>query len=171
MERTIMKTGLWAKCTDPDDICSVLEQIPVCAGGTNFDAVAFLHGVCGIFALALHDRFDHKLDWVLDDEYDGAFKNNPWAHLVHVFCSITDGEDILATVDVRGISDDFELFLDEFADFVDYPGVWVSPPSREELEREMIREVGAETYKEYYQAAMTIIEEHPDWYSAGEDDL
>ena len=160
-----MKTGLWAECADPEDICSVLEKISVVAGGINFDAAVFLHGVCGIFALALHDRFGYKLDWVLDDEYEGG---NPWAHLV---CSITDSEDILATVDVRGISDDFELFIDEFADFVDYPGVWVSPPSREELEREMIREVGAETYKEYYQAAMTIIEEHPDWYSAGEDDL
>ena len=116
-----MKTGLWAKCTDPDDICSVLEQIPVCAGGNNFDAVAFLHGVCGIFALALHDRFDYRLDWVLDDEYDGAFKNNPWAHLVHVFCSITDGEDILATVDARGISDDFELFIDVSAAFLPWP--------------------------------------------------
>ena len=163
-----MKTGLWAECADPEDICSVLEKISVVAGGINFDAAVFLHGVCGIFALALHDRFGYKLDWVLDDEYEGG---NPWAHLVHVFCSITDSEDILATVDVRGISDDFELLFDEFADFVDYPGVWVSPPSREELEREMIREVGAETYKEYYQAAMTIIEEHPDWYSAGEDDL
>ena len=40
-----MKTGLWAKCADPDDICSVLEKILVVAGGINFDAAVFLHEI------------------------------------------------------------------------------------------------------------------------------
>lgn len=51
-----------------EEPCEALEKIDL---GDGMDASIFLHGVCGIFALALHETFGYGL-WVV------AFEPENW---------------------------------------------------------------------------------------------
>lgn len=73
------------------------------------NAYDFLHGFCLSFALCLSKEFGYAIETVRNEDGD----------LIHAYC--VDPEEGLY-IDVRGITDDPELFFDEFADEVDYAG-------------------------------------------------
>lgn len=96
---------LFWKETDPSDALSRIK----CK--TVGDAQAFLHGVCGIFALALHEEFGYPVT-VYAEPADG--EDDPIVNrIVHIYCR--DGENF---IDVRGITADEDAFLNEFSDFI-----------------------------------------------------
>lgn len=69
----------------------------------------FLHGYCLSFAVCLSNRFGYPIETVRNEEGD----------LIHAYC--VDPKNGLY-IDVRGITNDPDLFFDEFADEVDYAG-------------------------------------------------
>ena len=75
----------------------------------RFNAFDFLHGYCLDFALLLSDELGYQLETVRD----------PAGALIHAYCiSEVDGEKLY--IDVRGITNDADLFFKEFEDEVDY---------------------------------------------------
>lgn len=82
----------------------------------DFGPDIFLHGVCGVFALALHERYGYVIRLALDDE-DGedAALSHPWDYLIHCFCVSESGRYI----DVRGVMDSEQTLMTEFSDLFD----------------------------------------------------
>ena len=66
-------------------------------------AIDFLHGLCTVFAYALHREFGYDIYSIYDE--DGI--------IVHAYCAVLNGEETVY-VDVRGCTTDFVLFMDEF---------------------------------------------------------
>ena len=77
----------------------------------TFSANDMLHGFCDIFAEVLAEEFNPNYQvYSLLDPSDG--------YLTHCYCVMFDGYKKYYA-DVRGITDDFNEFISEFADFVD----------------------------------------------------
>lgn len=169
---TRFRTGLWRTCPTDDKIVERLEQITLNPqdGLLRFDANFFLHGSCGVFALALHDIFGYRLGWLLDDEYnskdsDDLYASDPYMHIVHIFCVAETPEYGALFVDVRGMVDNAEMFFREFEDFFE-PPVRKPPysPTEEDLRNWMGLEAGSKTLEQFYRWAREMILRHPDWY-------
>ena len=153
-------TGLWLQVNDgEDDMEIVLGQFPV--PGCDDGAHAFLHGICGIFALALHDIFGYALDWCVEDDFEYADDPVPMDYLVHVFCF---DEERAAFIDVRGITTSMEAFFEEFEDFFTPPGIYVGDLDAEMLKQTMVSDMGNKTYEDLYAAACALIQGHRSWY-------
>lgn len=152
-------TGLWLQYSGAPEVqWEALDGIPV----MNDSAMIYLHGVCGIFALALHDIFGYKLDWAVEDDIEWAEQNpDPMDYLVHVFCYDEERE---AFIDVRGITTSMKDFFEEFEDFFTPPGVYVGDLEAEALRQSIIADKGEETFQNYYDLACIMINEHRDWY-------
>lgn len=164
--RREVKTGLWASCKKDVEFVDELAKYPFANFFVSLEGgmSVFLHGMCGIFALALHDRLGYNLGWILDDEYEGE---NPWAHLVHLLCYQPDTEDgnPCTWIDVRGATDNYRDFCEEFEDFFDFPGTCVEPPDPDKVRETIISEVGETGFNLLYQEAKAFIGQHPDWYT------
>ncbi len=77
----------------------------------TFSANDMLHGFCDIFAEVLAKKFNPNYQvYSLLDPSDG--------YLTHCYCMLSDS-DKKYYIDVRGITDNFNEFISEFADFVD----------------------------------------------------
>ena len=122
------------------------------------------NGICGVFALALHDRFGYPIEHIVapiepEEEYEGDLEDNvPVNSLVHIYCV---QDDIL--LDVRGATDDEALFMSEFSDWVDGNESYFSfdtSDCRQFVETSMT----AQNYAAYYHAAVELIDRHPEWY-------
>lgn len=114
---TEVETGFW-KDIEPN------ESLARVALGDDADASWFLHGFCGIFALALHERFGYEIEVAAEEDIDGL----PWeSRLVHIYCR---HEGLF--VDARGAVGDKKRFLCEFEDF--YIESDCFPVTKEELE-------------------------------------
>lgn len=151
------------------DIEEALEEtlLPGAPAGLNHAGI-FLHGVCGVFALALHDRFGYDIWQVsgydetdMDPEDDDAA---PDEFLLHIYCVC--GEKL---IDVRGTTDDEEEFLSAFEDLCcteDTSGYPYAAVECREFVQTSMRE---SEYQLLYAAAMSVIDKHPQWYGAGRD--
>lgn|SRR5574344_1001512 len=112
---------------------------------TIFDETIFLHGVCGIFAIALHDIKGFDIVELYDEDKE----------VIHYFCQNNN-----KYYDIRGEMSDLKMFLNEFADFFDinkkkFPLVKIN--DYDKLQTEIINECGDEFYKDAYTIAKTII--------------
>lgn len=97
-----MRNGFWNEKSP----CDALERILL---GPGMDASIFLHGVCGIFALALNERYGYKIEVAAEEPEDDL----PWEdRIVHIYCRQES-----TYIDVRGAIDDKDEFLSEFDDF------------------------------------------------------
>lgn len=83
-----------------------LENVEV---GEYFNLYDFLHGHCDEFAAALSDYYGYPVEYILDTS----------KVLVHAYCT-QDIDGVKAYIDARGITNDAELFFEEFADFCTY---------------------------------------------------
>lgn len=146
---TTRGTLFWAT----EDPCAALEHIDI---GRKFDASFFLHGVCGIFALALNEIYGYTIEIAAEENYEGL----PWeARLVHVYC--VDGDNY---IDIRGVTDDQDAFFDEFADFLTgYDDEYFELPV-DDLRDFVHKEMSKDEFDLLYQAAMDIIHAHWDEY-------
>ncbi len=162
-----IRTGLMIG-GEETDFCDLLAEYPF-FDDQRVDYSVFLHGECAVFALVLHDVYGYPVDWVVDDNYDGT--DSPWNHLVHVYCYVGENgtkpdtsEDAVLWMDIRGMTGDPEEFFTEFQDFFDYPGVWVNPPDLEQMRKQLINDMGEETFIQHCAAAQDFIDEHSDWF-------
>ena len=131
--------------------------------GQKIDGQTFLHGECGIFALALHDTYGYDLGWLLDDDEENE-SDNPWHHLVHVFCiTNVDGEDDPVYIDVRGCQTNESRFEDPFEDFFVEPN-YVYGVSYETIRDNIWMEMSKEEYDTFYKAAKLFIEQCKEFY-------
>ena len=87
-----------------------LENIRFCVDNSEeVDAGIFLHGICGVFALALHDRFGYPIEHVVVLEEPDDEDAEPYNDLIHIYC-VSDNK----FYDVRGCADNEDLFLMNF---------------------------------------------------------
>ena len=142
---------LFWDCEDPG---FALEQVPIGRGAT---AAWYLHGVCGIFALALHDIFGYAIVVAAEENIDGSPLESG---LVHVYCQ--DGDYY---IDVRGVTDNWDAFIDEFADFLGGYDDEYAEMSADDLRGLCGLEMSAEEFEWLYQAAAKLIQEHYDDYN------
>lgn len=91
-----MKKGYWEQIKDISDAQDELEKK---CNGARRNAYSFLHGFCDTFAKALHDKYNYDIQIITDKD------NN----LIHAYC-VKDN----FYIDIRGIIDDFEIFIQEF---------------------------------------------------------
>lgn len=111
----------------------------------------YLHGICGIFALALHEVFHYEIYVLAEENVDGL----PWPdRLIHIYCK---ADDFL--LDVRGATVDEEVFFDEFSDFMTkYSEIF---PIDSNSIRDMItQEMSTEEFTAFYNKALEYIEQH-----------
>lgn len=148
-----MRTGLWL--LPNRNFTSVLERrsITIPADETCSDASVFLHGICAVFALALHDRFGYGIYFATDESGDKDTATFP--ALFHCYCVDGDSE---SAIDVRGAIDDMEAFLEEFEDFfTDYAECYIS---RNDCERELLKMMSRDILNNCYAAACSYIDAH-----------
>lgn len=124
----------------------------------TMDATVFVHGVCGIFALALNERFGYPIYQILDlrDDDDDS---EPYSQLVHIFCM--DDENY---IDVRGMTDNDELFFDDFADDLG-SDTDIFPLLASSCKKFIQESMSEDEFEILNAAAKSIIEKHIDWYT------
>lgn len=134
--------------------------------GHLFDAEMFLHGVCGFFALALHDTFGYTIEAVYErpkaeESEEPEIEEHQWTDsLIHLYC--IKGNKL---IDVRGITDNDVEFLDEFADFYNS----VDDLCFQEIPASDLRDWlsainTSENVIDCYNAARNLIHEHKEYY-------
>lgn len=142
--------GLWTSIHPAVE----LTQIPI---GKNESALYFLHGVCGVFALAIHDRFGYHIEVAAEENIDGTSWGN---RVIHIYCR--DSNDNL--IDVRGITNNEELFMECFEDFFVPKYGDFFELSADELRKFLTACMSKEELDWLYHAAMRLIEENTNWY-------
>ena len=116
------------------------------------DAGEFLHGVCGIFALALNEMFGYPIEalqWICDEPAESI-----WDGLEHIYCPVTVlGQKGWA--DVRGITTDWDGFCKEFGD----PNQLCvySDVAPDQLRADLQRDIDHESFVLLYEEAMGLI--------------
>lgn len=171
-----MEKGFYTK----PDVDEALENLFFNAN-SDICGEMFLHGVCGIFALALHDTYGYNIGWILDDEEDDEEDDcipwnlddkisnksescyNPWYHLVHIFCYHENSKENTVFVDIRGCQTDKSKFEEGFEDFFVEPN-YEFDLSYDDLKDKICETMSKETFKEYYDAAIYFIKEGKDIY-------
>jgi len=129
----------------------------------DVDAWSYLHGICGVFALALAEEYGYKIQMVRD-----ASDAPGLANLCHVFCVIEDFPNPTMYIDARGLTDNKELFLHEFEEFLDNPVFENVNP--DDLKRILINELGSMGYPFFLSRAKMLIRRYPSYYVSNEVD-
>lgn len=148
-----LRSGFWLYRPDAMEAQMKHFMIRGASGFEEIDATIYLHGVCGVFALALHDRFKHPIEALLDDN------DLPmWSRLVHLYCPVKVlGQQGYA--DVRGITTSWDEFLTEYAEL---SNTWerklVDP---DELREQLFMEMDKEILEQFYRGAVRLIRETP----------
>lgn len=145
-----METLFWTH--EDEEPCEALEKVDL---GDRLDASIFLHGECGIFALALNEMFGYEIWVVAFEPEDWGDEEDTWENrLVHVYCQKGD-----CYIDVRGITDDWDAFLDEFADELYGDDEYIDVPVTD-LRNWIFESMPSETYNLFHNAAMGLIRKH-----------
>lgn len=152
-----LESGFWTRWINREktDIQDLMKHSLSYIDGDiiHVDAGLFLHGVCGIFALALNDTFGYPIEvlqWV-DDEPSESI----WDGLEHIYCPVTVlGQKGWA--DVRGITTDWNAFCKEFGD----PNQLCvySDVDPDHLRADLCRDIDHESFVALYKEAKGLIE-------------
>lgn len=145
------KETLFWKEDEPGEILESIQLTQV-----DFSADIFLHGVCGFFALALNKKFGYDIVAYAEENIMGL---GWYERLIHLFCRKGD-----AFIDVRGVTEDEDAFLDEFSDFASrYSECFQIQP--EELEKVLQKEMSQEEYQNFLEAAEELINRFQEGYT------
>lgn len=121
----------------------------------EISAYDFLHGFCIEFATLLHETFGYEIECIRDNE------NN----LVHAYCIIRNENNHNIYIDVRGYTDEYDLFMEEFLDWIEC----VEPieyPLPKTGKLEMCKNIEVGEINEYaYKVAKNILEDYKEYYS------
>ena len=144
-----LRSGFWLYRPDAMEAKMKRCMVRTAAGFEAMDTTIYLHGVCGVFALALHDRLGYPIEALLDD-HDGLL----WSRAVHLYCPVKVlGQQGYA--DVRGITTNWEEFLEEYAKLSD---TWERQPvDPDELREHLFMEMGEDTLEQFYRGAVRLI--------------
>ena len=118
--------GYWPQILNSDSTDFMMDEYE----STDMSAYDFLHGSCAFFAYTLAKKFGYDiiLAYTLDPEYVKNF--------THAYCYTTiDGRECY--FDIRGITTDEDMLLEEFEIFLTHGGDdWVSlePITCEEMD-------------------------------------
>ncbi len=148
-----LRSGFWLYRPDAMEAQMKHFMVRGAGGFETMDATIYLHGVCGVFALALHDRLGHPIEALLDDS------DLPmWGRLVHLYCPVKVlGQQGYA--DVRGITTSWDEFLEEYAGLSD---TWERRPvDQGELREQLFMEMDKDTLEQFYRDAVRLIRETP----------
>lgn len=148
-----LRSGFWLYGHDAMEAQMKQALVRTDHGCKTMDATIYLHGVCGVFALAMHDRLSHPIEALLDDS-DGHI----WNRLVHLYCPVKVlGQQGYA--DVRGITTSWDEFLKEYAGL---SSTWERKPvDPDELREHLLMELGKETLVQFFRGAEALIREEP----------
>lgn len=148
-----LRSGFWLYRPDAMEAQMKHFMVRGAGGFETMGATIYLHGVCGVFALALHDRLGHPIEALLDDS------DLPmWGRLVHLYCPVKVlGQQGYA--DVRGITTSWDEFLEEYAELSD---TWERRPvDQGELREQLFMEMDKDTLEQFYRDAVRLIRETP----------
>ena len=148
-----LRSGFWLYRPDTMEAQMKHFMVRTSRGFETMDATIYLHGVCGVFALALHDRIGHPVEALLDDN------NLPmWSRIVHLYCPVKVlGQQGYA--DVRGITTSLDEFLEEYAEL---SNTWERRPvDPGELRKQLLMEMDKDTLEQFYRDAVRLIRETP----------
>lgn len=153
---TSMGSLFW-RTADP---CHALEEIRI---GGGMDAGFFLHGCCGVFALALHEQFGYDIMVAAERPDEGTIDSpDAWkSRIVHIYCQKDD-----AYIDARGVTADKESFFGEFSDFLNEDDDYFTL-SAERLKDFVCGEMSEEEFKKLYSASCILIKKYREGYRAG----
>lgn len=145
-----------------------LEDISLGFTDQSASAEIFLHGICGVFALALHDEFGYEIRYgealaEPEEEYEDDEDNGLVPELIHIYCVDTDG----SKVDIRGRTKNNKLFWSSFEDFFT-DGPREQTYSEAECRDFVVTCMGEDEFSRYYKAAKRIIRTNLSWYKKGE---
>lgn len=175
MEQLQKETGLWLTDCNHEDILESMILSP--ENEQEVDAGFYLHGICGVFALALHNRFGYHIEWALDDEWEvekedeeessepDAQEYDPWEHLIHIYCIMPPSGSKESLIDIRGITQDEDRFFEPFEDFfTDLNYYAPCEDASHELRNKLHETMGEESFRLHYDCACRMIDLHPDWF-------
>ena len=144
-----MRTGFYLT----PNVDEALENVEV--SGNN-SAEIFLHGLCAVFGLALHQRFGYPIEYLVDSYGEDSSMDS----LIHAYCFDPDSE---LYVDVRGATESEDECFSEFEDFFTDGEVLGAPA--EKMATWVKNQMGEETFQQYLIAAKGLIDQHPEYYS------
>ena len=149
-----MTKGFYQYGADPDEVMlsTYVDR------EHDVDAYCFLHGMCTIFAVALHREFGYSI-YMLRDADDEPVLDS----LIHIYCIAGDSKGMRHYVDARGVTASKDAFLDSFEDFFDFPAE--QEIQEDEVERLMIEDMGKETYQFFLNCANQLIALHMNYYN------
>lgn len=148
-----LRSGFWLYRPDTMEAQMKHFMVRAASGFEAMDTTIYLHGVCGVFALALHDRFGHSIEALLDDN------DLPmWSRMVHLYCPVKVlGQQGYA--DVRGITTSWDEFLEEYAEL---RSTWERQPvDPDELREQLLLEMDKDTLEQFYLWAVRLIRGEP----------
>lgn len=116
--------------------------------GNNITAQWFLHGICGVFALAIHEQFGYDIE-ILLDAYDPNLPNE----IIHIYNTTEE-----KFMDIRGLFSNKDEFLNEFSDLYEKP-VFQKIPAFE-LKEKLLQEMTEKELNEFLQKATRFIQTH-----------
>lgn len=117
--------------------------------------IKFLHGVCGVFALALNGRLGYPIAAL---HWEDEAPDDLWTGLEHFFCIVPGG----MYVDVRGTTDDFQAFCMEFSS-PKYFRV-LEDLDATKLKSDLMQEMGESNLSMLYGEAVAEIESNLEYY-------
>lgn len=160
-------TGFWQYADQEEALASYHFQLHLgkYAEEYEMDALVFLHGDCGIFALALSDVFRYEIEfsYELPEEEDVVNDNPEWClnNLVHIYCKKQVG-DKTYYIDVRGATDNWEAFYETaFSDWELGGRMSISNPDCTDFVAGCMSKAELDSL---YKAAMNIILGHYEAY-------
>lgn len=108
-----MKKGFWEELDsirkeNPDDEYDFSFMDMYSSDTSSLNAYDFLHGCCNEFADYLHSKYGYQIEAIRE-----------YGHLIHMYCT-AEIDGVEHYIDVRGICDDFDEFMQDFTD----NGLW-----------------------------------------------
>ena len=149
-----MTKGFYQYGADPDEVMlsTYVDR------EHDVDTYCFLHGMCSIFAVALHREFGYPI-YVLRDCEDDILEDD----LIHAFCFVNGSNGKRHYVDARGVTGNTNAFLDSFGDFFNVP--CYQEVSEEWVEKLCRDDMGEETYQFFLNCANQLIALHMNYYN------
>lgn len=116
----------------------------------HFNAYDFLHGFCDVFAIVLNNLFSYDMECIMNE--DG---------LVHAYCKKEiNGRTFF--IDVRGVTDNYGEFIEEFGDFLDYIDIPSYPICGTKIMDKLISK--NENFLKYENFAKELISNYKSYY-------
>ena len=172
--KTPIRTGFWANVDLDEPDFTFLQDIALVSGpAMPIHLDDYLHGVCSVAALALHDIFGYQILSLYDvneaKEYGIKSKYAPGFPIIHDFCYDPKHN---AFIDVRGVISQFDVFISEFDDFIEdtqnVRDLITKIGSAKKYRAVNEDAMGKETFAYYYTAVASWIRSNKEMYTTSD---